>query len=493
MAEHNFAYSRAHPTLSDLAAKSWRFSFSNFFRRAPRRTSSSLLDPVTGAHAPTGCKELDEELHEMGRAAREAQILADKAIAARLNEAEHAAADELVECECCFGDYPWEESVACADGHFFCHMCLIRSVQESVYGQGKSLLTAHCSVRCLSSTAQPPCTDSVPSDVLITVLPRELYNSLEDRTASENLEKSGLRLVRCPFCGYAEVDELQPFFIRRSATAFVLLLLLGSFETVMIPFALGGAFLLLSSLLFLPPLLLKPFTSPPWLLGPRLSNAIRAVGLRRRGSLFRCQNSRCARESCILCSKEWAPFHKCFEKEEDAARIYVERAMADAVKRTVPLPPPNLKNQYIYILILQLQCPLCHVSFVKSDGCNKLTCPCGYVMCYICRADIRDVGYKHFCQHFRLVPGTACSDCEACDLYANEDEAAAIRTAAVAAEEEYWRRNGKPKGWSWRGVGGPVAEEVGDVRWGWGVALERGSEGLDQVLERFVEWAVEFT
>ena len=112
---------------------------------------------------------------------------------------------------------------------------------------------------------------------------------------------------------------------------------------------------------------------------------------------------------------------------------------------------------------------------------------------YICRADIRDVGYKHFCQHFRHVPGTACGDCDACDLYANEDEAAAIHTAAKSAEEEYWRNNGKPKGWSWQGVGGPVAEEVGEARWKLSNALEVWREWVDWTVERVVEWGVEFT
>src|SRR5947209_17814264 len=84
-----------------------------------------------------------------------------------------------------------------------------------------------------------------------------------------------------------------------------------------------------------------------------------------------------------------------------------------------------------------IKCPICNVSVIKSDGCNKLTCGCGYVMCYICRADIRSSGYRHFCQHFRQVPGTPCIECEKCDLYVVEDETAMIQAAAEKAEEEY--------------------------------------------------------
>lgn len=458
MAEHNFMYTRSRATLAEIAAKSWRFSLSNLFRRSP--CPASFLDPKI--YPSTGCKELDDELFDLSRESRDAQIAADRVVAAQLNEAEHADANELLECQCCFGDYAWEETVVCTEGHFFCHSCLIRSVQESIYGQGKSLLTTHCSVRCLSSSASPPCTSSVPADILRAVLPDEIYHSLEDRTASESLEKSGLKLIRCPFCGYAEADELQPYRIKRSALAVGIMAPFVAVSSLSI-LLLGFATVWRGCLA----LLLIAFSPLFSISASRIGTALREVHLRHRGTLFRCYNPRCSRESCISCSKEWAPFHKCYEREEDAVRIFVEKAMADAVKRT---------------------CPICHISFIKSDGCNKLTCPCGYVMCYVCRADIRDDGYQHFCQHFRQVPGTPCSECDACGLYVNEDEAMAIRHAALTAEEEYWKQHGKPEGWTWRGIGGPVAKEVGE-RWG---IRERMEVMLDGVLGWGVEKIVEF-
>lgn len=141
-------------------------------------------------------------------------------------------------------------------------------------------------------------------------------------------------------------------------------------------------------------------------------------------------------------------------------RIYVEKAMADAIKRT---------------------CPVCHISFVKSDGCNKLTCPCGYVMCYVCRAEIGSESYKHFCQHFRQVPGTPCDECDRCDLYVQEDEAAAIDCAAEKAEAEYFRRFKKPTGWKYRRRDARAFGSRKGVKLSWPEAIDAD---LDRILDR---------
>ncbi|KAL7276107.1 hypothetical protein RUND412_000925 [Rhizina undulata] len=436
LAEHNFDYLRSRQTLTDIAAKSWRFSFTNFFRRK----SNNI--PTNPTITNTGCEELDAELYAAGQSKRDEQVAQDKDIARLLNEAEHAAASELVECECCFGDYTWDEIVACTEGHFFCNNCLTKSVQEGLYGQGRNLVGEKCSIKCLSCAAQPACEAFVPLEVLVNALPADVYQSLEDKTATDSLDKSGLELVKCPFCAYAEVDELKQYHVKRSAKFFFLFA--GLALSPSIPYYLGTVlttFLIILLTLTLRPYILSKSTIPVTdyyfssiSMPPRIEQAIKRVQRKRRGALFKCRDARCKKESCMECSKEWAPFHKCYEKEEDSVRIYVEKAMADAVKRT---------------------CPLCHVSFVKSDGCNKLTCPCGYIMW----ADIRKEGYKHFCQHFRQVPGTACVECDRCDLYVQEDEGAAIKKAKEEAEMEYFQLHGEPEGWRYRK--GKVGPDVG--------------------------------
>jgi len=97
-----------------------------------------------------------------------------------------------------------------------------------------------------------------------------------------------------------------------------------------------------------------------------------------------------------------------------------------------------------------LQCPKCSTSFLKSSGCNMLTCRCGYQMCYLCRHDLTSIGYSHFCPHFRITPAQDCEECDKCFLYRNENEDEVARIAGRRAAEEWDERNRsgrRPAGW----------------------------------------------
>jgi hypothetical protein len=121
--------------------------------------------------------------------------------------------------------------------------------------------------------------------------------------------------------------------------------------------------------------------------------------------------------------------HVCHESALVALRTQVEQAMSMAVKRV---------------------CPRCNTSFVKNSGCNKLTCPCGYKMCYVCRKDIGgtgdgpDVGYRHFCQHFRPHgDGRKCDQCNLCNLWETEDTDEVLRRAKEEAERKWREAEGR--------------------------------------------------
>jgi len=61
-------------------------------------------------------------------------------------------------------------------------------------------------------------------------------------------------------------------------------------------------------------------------------------------------------------------------------------------------------------------------------------------MCYVCRQDVEQQGYQHFCQHFRPLGG-ACKTCNRCGLYDKEDEEQAIQEARTRATQEYLTRH----------------------------------------------------
>ncbi|KAF5294533.1 hypothetical protein FQR65_LT10725 [Abscondita terminalis] len=115
----------------------------------------------------------------------------------------------------------------------------------------------------------------------------------------------------------------------------------------------------------------------------------------RQDKLFRCLNPTCMKESCRQCKE---PSHvplRCDEIEKDNEvknRTYIENKMTEALLRT---------------------CYKCSTKFVKEDGCNKMTCPCGALMCYICGQPVKD--YTHF-------NGLGGSNTELCPLYSDTNE-----------------------------------------------------------------------
>ncbi|KAL3120814.1 hypothetical protein niasHT_008106 [Heterodera trifolii] len=92
--------------------------------------------------------------------------------------------------------------------------------------------------------------------------------------------------------------------------------------------------------------------------------------------VFNCPD--CRLKFCRLCDEPWQDEHKgvsCeqFAKKQNRERL-LEKRLSEAVVHC---------------------CAKCKMSFVKHDGCNKVTCPCGATHCYICRQN--NITYAHFC------------------------------------------------------------------------------------------------
>ncbi|KAK4099353.1 hypothetical protein N658DRAFT_498496 [Parathielavia hyrcaniae] len=452
LAESNYSYLDARQTLVDLSSKSWRFTISSLFlRRKPVSVTEAENHPLViwrstgqGSIVPTvkstGNAELDRELYtalimpitERAQAEREAK---DHNLATELNTAEAEQTDSLIECACCFTESTFEEFTSCnADGHMVCFRCVQHCVSEAVFGQAwqRSINKATGALRCPAVVSTAECQGCIPQDHMHLAMMQEkkgaeILHRLEQRLADHSLVASGLPLVRCPFCAYAEVDEV--YLPPNEAD---LRLKADSISTAVL------MFVAVCCLPLLLPLILISYVAITLIffvaalgsrrdLGSRLTEefgaAVARRRRRRRGLRFECQSPECGRASCMLCSKAWIDVHVCNESSLVALRTQVEQAMSMAVKRV---------------------CPRCNTSFVKTSGCNKLACPCGYKMCYVCRKDIggtgdaADVGYRHFCQHFRPHgDGRKCTECTRCNLWEDEDTDEVLRRAKEVAERKW--------------------------------------------------------
>ncbi|EED18173.1 RING finger protein, putative [Talaromyces stipitatus ATCC 10500] len=93
---------------------------------------------------------------------------------------------------------------------------------------------------------------------------------------------------------------------------------------------------------------------------------------------FACLNSECEIVSCRLCKQETHIPKTCEEAKKERGleeRHAVEEAMTAALIR---------------------KCTRCGLAIIKEDGCNKLTCRCGALICDVCKKDISVEGYNHF-------------------------------------------------------------------------------------------------
>lgn len=451
LAEFNHSYSLARPTLITLSSKSWRFSLSSIFlRRKPMSSLETEHHPLLVWHSvaqgsmvptlkTTGSVELDKELFESLIVPLQERMVTereekDHRLALELNNTDAEANEALHDCECCFTSTAFEELSTCdAGGHFICFQCIRHAVNEAVFGQGwqRNINVESGTLRCVAAMSDE-CQGCVPQDLVRRAFAEEkggeeIVHKLDERLAEDNLLKSKLPLIRCPFCSYAEIDELYLPESKRSwrlrhkgpSSLYTLIILILGVGTI--PFLLPVYFLF--SFLFL--LVSSRQTFGDYAI-EQFQASVTRLRRRRLGLKFTCQNQHCGRSSCISCSKAWKDIHICHESSLLALRTQVELAMSLAIKRT---------------------CPHCNMSFVKSSGCNKLTCTCGYQMCYVCRKDIGNgEGYRHFCEHFRPNGGRGCSECSKCDLYRCEDDEVVVQKAKEEAEKTWMEKEGTDLG-----------------------------------------------
>ncbi|RFU72402.1 hypothetical protein TARUN_9852 [Trichoderma arundinaceum] len=439
LAESNYSYLDARRTLVTLSSKSWRFTISSIFmRRKPVATSEADNHPLvrwrtTGQSTSiptirsTGNAELDRELYDalirpLKAKDKEEREVKDRAAAMLLNSEEAEKAGAIHECTCCFTTGAFEEFTHCnKEAHMICFRCVQHSIKEAVFGQAwqSSIIPETGTLRCMA-VGRDQCPGHVSSEHMRRAMLEErkgaeILHKLDQRLAEHALLAARLPLVHCPFCNYAEIDDIYMPSQRaktRVRISGVLHLMLLFFCFICVALILPLAVLSLAVVL--------AFSSwgPVWMrISTEWKHAVSRHSRRRRGLQFSCQNPECGRVSCLSCNKVWTDIHVCNESSLVALRTQVEQAMSMAIKRV---------------------CPRCNTSFVKNAGCNKLTCPCGYKMCYVCRADLTEEGYRHFCDHFRPDGDPRpCLECERCNLWESEDVDQVLQEAREEAERNW--------------------------------------------------------
>ncbi|KAF9977542.1 hypothetical protein BGZ73_005671 [Actinomortierella ambigua] len=208
MAENNFDYVRTYDRLLQLETEnSWSRWFSDvlsFIQRA--KISKSGVDPP----------EFLEDLAAFHRRERDRQSAQDQTVAQELNTEEYRTHGQTIECGCCYSDFCFEEMAACQEGHLFCKDCIQRYVQEGLFGQGElrgagaggraregGNTLAHA-IRCIESSG---CQALFSEAMLEWALTPAMYEQYTRVAFQADLDRSGLEMVGCPFCDYAEVDE----------------------------------------------------------------------------------------------------------------------------------------------------------------------------------------------------------------------------------------------------------------------------------------------
>ncbi|KAG0134298.1 hypothetical protein HOY82DRAFT_481477 [Tuber indicum] len=162
----------------------------------PRKTEGRSHELKKGKDWTEISAELEYARGEVRREEMQAQMDADARLAAQINEKEHQESNMLMECGCCFGEYPFDSMTHCNDLHLFCLDCARRNAETEV-GNGRHKLS------CMDGSG---CKALFPRSQMLRFLDAKTLSALakiEQEDALRIAEIDGL--VKCPFCDYGAI------------------------------------------------------------------------------------------------------------------------------------------------------------------------------------------------------------------------------------------------------------------------------------------------
>ena len=126
--------------------------------------------------------------------------------AAHVNKQQYMEEGAMIECGCCFGEFPFEEIVQCSDGHLFCKECLHGYAKEIIFGSAMATVKLVC--------MGDDCNQPFPYNQLEKCLTKDEIQKYELRLQEDCLAKAELdNLQKCPYCEFAAIipDDQKVF------------------------------------------------------------------------------------------------------------------------------------------------------------------------------------------------------------------------------------------------------------------------------------------
>jgi TRIAD3 protein (E3 ubiquitin-protein ligase RNF216) len=152
------------------------------------------------------CSELQLEIDFVKKQTMLNEEKKNAIYAAQLNKQQYEDEGELIECGCCFGEFPFEEIVQCSDGHLFCKECLHGYAKEIIFGSAMASAKLSC--------MQEDCDRTYPYNQLEKCLTKDEIDKYQCRLQEDCLAKAEIpNLHQCAFCEFAAIiSEQQKVF-----------------------------------------------------------------------------------------------------------------------------------------------------------------------------------------------------------------------------------------------------------------------------------------
>ena len=234
LAEQNHHYGSSRQSLQAVSAQRPLAVIRRFFSKsrnpvhnAPQLHPNIQWIEQSGSHGlypllrNTSSAELNQELYDtvlepLLRESLNRQIRGDKELCWSLSRAEASAIGSFIGCQCCFGEDIFERIAFCTEAeHATCCDCLARTLKEVLYGQGWDQMVDQNRgvLRCCAMSISKPCCGNFAPGLVHHVLMdsndnSELWKHYEKRLPNHWAQRSGLSLVKCPSCSYAEGSDL---------------------------------------------------------------------------------------------------------------------------------------------------------------------------------------------------------------------------------------------------------------------------------------------